>query len=232
MRTGTRCWPAFWPPVLWSQCKPVPVLRQPFSILLALGLMLMLFARPAGADGDHGRRAGAEIRVLLGDIRRLRTEKSLSAARQKGLIARLYGGLSGLAILLRLADAEAARAPAGPGPDMAALTKLLQSNDLTGLAARLTALAARYPLIMGNASAGAARAKAIHEEFCAACHDDPDRDVARPAFRFKDMAATQSALEFYARMLTGVRAEKSTGFANPLTPAEINALMAWYKDAR
>lgn len=196
----------------------------------------MAFAIPATvcAEGEHSRRAGAELQVLLGDIGKLQNE-NLSDKHGRGLRDRILGSLSSLPLLLRLADQE--RGASGAAPDVNRLRLLLAENELPELAAEFSVLSSAYPfqgagiLSVKVSPKRIENALRLHKAFCSACHDFPFLDTERPAFKLYDQAKTQSEKEFAARMVTGIRGDVSTGLDNPFTDEEIAALLVLYRTA-
>ena len=175
-----------------------------------------------------------ELLVLSGDVQKL-TNKNLSGLHIKGLKDRIGGGLASLEIMLRLADQEAGRKPVDYTLDLKNIRKSWLAHNLDSLASELTKLLTIHPFsVRGILPTKAkkttlAAAKDLHEELCAACHDEPDLEILRPAFNLFKEARRISANEFAARMMVGVRGDRVTGIDNPLTDAQISALMSNYK---
>lgn len=214
------------------------------AMAIFLGAPASSLGTPASAhiQDENARRLAAQLLVLRGDLRRLQN-RPLPPAQKKGLRRRITGMLGSLAWLLRLGgDPQAApRARAyvhdwvAPGVSEAFTTWLDE-------------LIRRHPLDItpyvergrdtGAARDRATRAKALalHEAYCAACHgatpadapaDDPTN--ARPARSLYAMAHNQSLREFIARMIAGVRGDRMTALDNPLNRAQIAALVALYR---
>ena len=204
-------------------------------IVLLLAGVVAAIPAVADAEGEHSRRAGAELLVLLGDTGRLR-EENLSDRHRRGLRDRILGSLSSLSLLLRLADQE--RGAAGEAPDIGRLRLLLTENHFAELAAQLSVLSTAYPFQgAGIVSVKVApkrieNARRLHNAFCSACHDSPYLDTERPAFKLYGQAKMQSDKEFAARMVTGIRGDASTGLDNPFADEEIAALIALYRTAK
>lgn len=198
-----------------------------------LGLMLsLLLPAESFAQGEHARRAAAELRLVLGDAQQLANRTGLSRLHAAGLRSRVSGSLSGLALLLRLADQEFGRkAPQAQGT-VQYMRSLHQGGNWAGLVSISQDLARSYPLIMPEMSAGRKRAKAIHDDLCAACHDEPDLEVERPAYNLYEQANAQDETEFLARLIIGVRGDRVTGYSNPLTSPELKALLNYYRRAK
>ena len=201
-------------------------------------LLFSLMASPSFAQGEHSRRAAAELRVMLGDARVLTGSPVPSQDHGKGLNDRLRGSLSALGILMRLADQETGRGPQNVRSALNRLRASLDGNNLTGFIETLSDLTARYPLTANGILPAAPtpsrlkRAKEIHETLCAACHDEPVSDVERPAYNLFMQAKAISGSEFAARMILGVRGDRVTGLGNPLTDEELAGLIAYYRSVR
>ena len=194
----------------------------------------LLFAVHGGvaAQGEHGRRAGAELRVLIGDLETL-VHGNPSELHRKGLADRVAGGLSPLPLLLRLADQERGSATAAlPAGE---LRDRLAREDYPGLLQRLEALSARYPLETSGffdpppLPAGTAAAAKTHAGLCAPCHDHPYTGVERPAWNLFEQAGRLEPVEFLARMLVGVRGDRVTAVENPFSDRELADLIALYR---
>jgi mono/diheme cytochrome c family protein len=106
------------------------------------------------------------------------------------------------------------------------------------LAAALDAEIAQHPLDTGGflrpppTPARLREARAIHDAYCAGCHDGAGNgaaDAALPARDLFKMAQQEAANEFLARLVNGVKGDATLHFANPLTDAQIGALWALYK---
>ena len=200
-----------------------------FIVALALG-----FGASAWAQGEHGRRAAVELLVLQGDARKLAGQSGLSEQHRKGLLDRLRGGLAPLVILLRFADQEAGRQRFDPAPAVGALATALANKDMTTFQDSLAALIKRYSFdtagLMPVAATPArrARAKTIHEEICSGCHDEPLRDVERPAYNLRKQAQGMTQRAFAARLIVGVRGDRMTGLGNPFSDEELASLLAFY----
>jgi hypothetical protein len=188
----------------------------------------------AKAEGEHSRRAATELLVLRSDIQKL-VNNNLSGLHGKGLKDRIGGGLAGLEILLRLADQEAGKNPVDYSADLRKLRKSWLAFDLTALFHVLDRLLTTHPfntvgILPAKATKSAlATARNLHNDLCAACHDEPDLKVSRPAFNLFNEARRLPANEFAARMMVGVRGDRFTGIDNPLGDAQISALIHYYK---
>ena len=201
-----------------------------------VAIVIVMCGQPisAKAEGEHSRRAATELLVLNGDIQKL-ANKKLSGLHIKGLKDRIGGGLAGLEILLRLADQEAGRKPVDYTLDLKIIRKSWLTHDLASMASGLDKLLTIHPyngsgIRPGKATKAAlATAENLHEELCAACHDEPDLDVSRPAFNLFKEVQRLPANEFAARMMVGVRGDRVTGIDNPLSDTQISALIYYYK---
>lgn len=208
---------------------------RPFAAL-AVALAATIAAPRAEAAGEHERRLGAEVAVLLGDARRL--GEPLADAQRAGLVARIKGGLSGVPLLIRQARGNNAALPAPPPQALGAVRAALDGDDAKRLAAALSVLARIYPfdaagILPADATPERLRiGEAIHKTTCAGCHDHPDAGGALPAHDLFGWARTMPAAEFAARLYAGVRGDPLTARANPFGAAELAALIAYYRGAR
>ncbi len=184
------------------------------------------------AEGEHSRRVGSELLVLLGDVEKLRSGGQ-SDKHQRGLRNRIAGSLSGLPLLLRLADQERGRFQSQP--DFDRWRQLLVENTLSKLAEQISSLSAAYPfegigILPAQASSPRIQnALKIHNSLCAACHDFASLDTERPALNLYTQARELGEREFAARMVVGVRGDVVTGLGNPFTDEEIAALIVLYR---
>jgi mono/diheme cytochrome c family protein len=160
---------------------------------------------------------------MAGDTRRL-SLRTGGPLEREGLVRRVDGALSSLPLLLRRADADA-------GP-VAGMRAAVGRGDWPALAATLTALKRRHPFaaapLLAATPAAAALGKSIHDSTCAGCHDAPAADALLPPKRLQDQLASMPREEFAARLLLGVRGDKTLSYANPFSDAELAALIAWY----
>ncbi|MCP3869211.1 MAG: hypothetical protein GY703_14140 [Gammaproteobacteria bacterium] len=194
----------------------------------------MVLADPAivSAEGEHSRRAGAELLVILGDIQKLK-RGNLPEKQKKGLRDRISGTLSGLPLLLRLADEERNRIRSQP--DMDRYRRLLAEQSLNDLTTNLKNLSRSYPFRATGILPATASNQLIgnalqqHKTLCAPCHDSPYLDTERPAYNLFDQAQELEIREFAARMVVGVRGDATTGLDNPFSDAEIRSLIVLYR---
>ncbi len=181
-------------------------------------------ARPVPA-GEHARRVAAELVVVAGDARRLAQGAALPLERA-GLRARIAGSLASLPLLLRHAGSDAEAVPV--------LRAAAARGDWSALGAALRTLQRAHPFDPGALASAPptperlALGKAIHAQSCAACHDAPAADAALPARDLYAMARSAPRAEFAARLLLGVRGDRSTAYRNPFSDLELGALLAWY----
>jgi len=202
--------------------------------LVLAGMLFLSTPAIVFSAGEHSRRAGAELQVLIGDLGRLE-QPALPEKQVRGLKARIRGTLAALPLLLRLADQEQGRAPIPMSAGK--LVESFGAGPDAGLQRRLRMLAERYPFRGTGilpASASPRRlslARELHQTLCAACHDTPDLDRERPAFNLFLQARSMPLREFAARMLVGIRGDAVTGVDNPFTDEELAALIAFYRNA-
>ena len=187
----------------------------------------------ANAAGEHERRLGAEVAVLLGDARQL--TESMPELRRTGLVLRIKGGLAGLALLVRQARETNPALPALPLDAAGGIRQALDGQNWPLAVSSLAALAQAYPFDPGGILSAEATpqqlriGKAIHEQTCAGCHDNPDADAMLPAQKLFGRARTMTDIEFAARLYASVRGDALTALANPLGASEMAALMAYYR---
>lgn len=194
----------------------------------------MTTAGLALAQGEHSRRAAAELQVILGDIRKLR---ALDATEQTslhiaGLKDRIKGGYAGIDILMRLADQEKGRSATRYADITATALRRIEAEQWVELERATEELAYRFSLAIPEIDPPARaikEAKKLHNTLCAACHDNPIVNIERPAFNLYQQAKTEAGQEFFARMLVGVRGDRVTGIDNPFTDIQLMSLIAYYK---
>jgi hypothetical protein len=187
---------------------------------------LAVFSAGAAAQDEHQRRLAAELAVMAGDVRRLAGGGETPQHRE-GLHARLAGALSSLPLLMRRAGADPAPVPA--------LRAALSGNDLDALEAGVSALHRDHPLELRYVLPAPPTperlrlGEAIHRQSCAGCHDAPVTDSRLPARNLFEQARAMPREEFAARLLSGVRGDRTTGYRNPFSDLEIGALLAYYE---
>lgn len=188
------------------------------------------------AQGEHARRVAAELLVLRGDLRRWAAD-DFSSLQKDGLADRIRGALAGLDLLLRLADQEVGREPQSDShhQNLNALRRSFETGSLSNTDNDLDRLLTVYPLrsavLMPSNSTDdqLVRARRLHDDLCAGCHDEPDLEIERPAYNLFGEAKRLSPPEFAARLLVGVRGDRITGIDNPLSDQQIGDLFAFYK---
>lgn len=196
-----------------------------------------VFSAAAAAQGEHERWLAAELVVMAGDLRRLDAGTE-SPLHREGLRDRLAGALSSLPLLLRRAGAD----PAVVAP----LRTALERGERKALSAGLAALKRKYPfdaasLLPRQATPERLRlGEAIHRQACAGCHDgqgESQRDAPAagaklPAFDLFAQAKRTPAEEFAARLLLGVRGDRSTAWRNPFSDLELGAMLIYYRKGK
>lgn len=199
------------------------------------GLALAAIATlSAMAAGEHERRLGAEIAVMLGDIRRL--AQPADAPERAGLELRLKGALAGLPLLIRRAR-DSNPTPPLASEAIAVLREAIPAQDWARARSALAQLATAYPfdarplLSAEPTPERIAVGKAIHAEACAGCHDVSSPDSLLPSHNLSQWARAMPAEEFAARLVAGIRGDALTGLANPFGAAELAALFAFYRSA-
>jgi len=190
-----------------------------FVVLPAGALAEPLVATPA-------RTLAAELRVARGDLAML-SDPSLPEAHRTGLEARLTGSLGLLPwLLMKAGDAESADLlTQDSGDDPARLAAIFDGMIEThsfDLAERGDA---------GVRASALQEARAIHETYCAGCHDDTgtgDPEMALPIRDLFGMARAEPGEIFAARLYVGVKGDETIGFRNPLTERQFLALWRYY----
>jgi len=207
----------------------------PAVTAMAFAVVVTAAAAAPPAGSEPARRLAAELLILRGDLGRL-DEAGLSAQNRDGLRQRIAGALGLLPWLLRqsgdAAGAERLRAWQGRPLPEAAVRGVL--------AAELDAEIAQHPIDTGAflqplpTPAHLREARAIHDAYCAGCHDGAGNgapDAALPSRDLFKMAQEEAANVFLARLVNGVKGDAMLHFANPLTDAQIGALWTLYKTA-
>lgn len=204
------------------------------AMALAVAVIAIAAARATPSPAAPTRALAAELLIARGDLARLDNEPDLPRANRDGLMQRIKGALGLLPFLLRQAG----------DPAEAERLRLWQQHAFSGkveraaLMAELDAAIARFPLDLDaflKPSPNPARlseARAIHETYCAGCHDGAGKgsaDTLLPARDLFQMARDENADEFLARMVNGVKGDAGVKFANPLTDAQIGALRNYYR---
>lgn len=179
----------------------------------------------AAAQDEHSRQLAAGLAVMAGDVRQL-AGKGMTPQRREGLRARLAGDLSGLPLLLRRTGGTATLVP----PLRTALLK----EDWSLLVKELAALRRRYPLDVRTVLPTSPTperlrlGEAIHRQACTGCHDAPSTDTKLPALNLFKQIRSMHGEEFAARLIIGVRGNRSTAYRNPFSDLELSALISYY----
>lgn len=182
--------------------------------------------KPASAEEAQPHVLAAELLIVRGDLSRLNRAMDLSPAHISGLQDRIKGALGLLPWMLHQAG------------DNEGADKLRTANG-RALRETLDQLIARHPLNLAPYAPDRLTAKqrreafAIHDTYCAGCHDDAgdgDADTALPARDLFVMARTASPETFLARLINGVKGDDTLLFANPLTTQQLAALWSLYRE--
>ena len=193
-------------------------------ILLA-GLAVACSCATAQAGGEHQRRLAAELAVMAGDARRLTTGEGGPLERE-GLVKRLNGALSSLPLLLRRANGDA--------KPVVLMRASFARHDWRALSATLATLKQAHPfdarpfLVAVPTPEMLNLGASIHRTTCAGCHDAPSQDSQLPAKNLAAQLASMPRDEFAARLLLGVRGDRTTAWRNPFSDLELAALIAHY----
>ncbi len=184
---------------------------------MIMGIAAVVFSGGVAMAGQQ--ILAAELLIVRDDIRRLETGDNLPPPHKRGLADRIDGALGLLPWLLR----QAGDAVSGP---------------IT--ARHLDQLIARHPLDL-SAYTGAVSGKhrreagAIHDTYCAGCHDDArhgDEDAPLPARDLFLMARESTPEVFLARLINGVKGDETLLFTNPLSADQLRALWQFYREGR
>ena len=198
---------------------------------LCTAAVLAVGGGAARANDDTARILGAEILVVRADLAQI-AKPDLPPMHRTGFVKRIDGALGMIPWLLIAAG----------DPDAAAQVEEWQ-RDWTGDARQgarldkvLKELSSRHPLDVsafdiGVSHADLAEARAIHEAYCAGCHDgygtgDPQVELASRDLFW--MARDEATEQFLARLVNGVKGDETIGFVNPLTDKQIAALWKLY----
>jgi hypothetical protein len=182
------------------------------------------------------RELAAELLIARGDVVRL-ANATLSPPNRQGLNERVAGALGLLPWLLRQAcdGAAAERLRAWQGRSLGA------AADRRALIADLAAVIAAHPLDrdpflkLPPPGRSLQEARDIHETYCAGCHDgagDGAPDLALPPRDLFAMAKHGPEDEFLARLINGVKGDAAILYANPLSDAQVSALLRIYEERR
>jgi len=195
-----------------------------FRSILA-GLAAACCCAAVQAAGEHERRLAAEVTVMAGDTRRLMASEGGPLERE-GLVKRLNGALSSLPLLLRRVNENS--------KPVTAMRDSLARSDWRALSATLATLKQRHPFDARMLLAAAPTPEmiklgaSIHRTTCAGCHDAPAGDSLLPAKNLAVQIKSMPREEFAARLLLGVRGDRTTGWRNPFSDFELAALMSFY----
>ncbi len=201
------------------------------AFVVVVALSVVFGSQSVFAQGEHNRRAATEIRVIVGDIQRLQAPDTLPVHKE-GLIHRIQGGLATLDILLRLADQESGNPITQYKNEVIELASWIDNQEYTKALPLLGQWEEKYPLTLlernVDSNADHKLARKLHQELCAACHDNPNLEVERPAYNLFNEAKKLKYSEFLARLFLGVRGDRVTGIDNPLSDYEVSALVNFY----
>lgn len=191
-------------------------------------LFAACFCAAAQAAGEHDQRLAAELAVMTGDVRRLIKDEGGPRERD-GLVKRVGGALSSLPLLLR-------RAGENPAP-VGGLRLALGRGDWPAISLALSDLRRRHPfdasrLLVATPTPSMLKlGAAIHNGTCRGCHETPGTDSPLPAHNLSQFFKSMPREEFAARLLLGVRGDRTTAWRNPFNERELAALLAWYASA-
>lgn len=194
-------------------------------------LCALLGSGQARASEDNARILAAEILVTRADLAQI-AKPDLPPLHREGFVKRIDGALGLIPWYLIVAgDPQAAAEVKDWQRDW-----IGQADQIAPLDRALASLSERHPLDVaafdiGITRAELAEARAIHEEYCASCHDgfgtgDPDVELAARDLFW--MARDEASDQFLARLVNGVKGDETIGFVNPLSDTQIAALWKLY----
>lgn len=197
--------------------------RIPFTALFAA-----CFCAAVQAAGEHDQRLAADLVVMSGDVRRLINGEGGPLERD-GLVKRITSALSSLPLLLRRADDN-------PTP-VGGMRLSVGRGDWRAVSLALSDLRRRHPfeasrLLLATPTPQMLKlGAAIHHATCRGCHEVSGPDRQLPARNLAQQLKSMPREEFAARLLLGVRGDRTTAWRNPFNELELAALLAWYASA-
>lgn len=198
-------------------------------VLFNIAAAVIFSGHLALADQTEQPVLAAELLIVRDDIRRLETGDALPPAHRRGLKDRISGALGLLPWLLRQSG------------DNAGADALRGLDSTSAISQQLDRLIARHRLDLSPYSADKVtaaqrrEARAIHDAYCAGCHDDAgqgDEDASLPARDLYLMATESTPETFLARLINGVKGDATLLFTNPLTTDQLRALWSLYRQGR
>ena len=187
--------------------------------------------RSSNAAEAHSSVLAAELLIVRDDLSRFMDGVNFPPAHMRGLQNRITGSLGILPWLLR-------QAGDAPGADQVRAFNLTPHPHNIALIKVLDQLIERHPLDLSPYAAEHLTPKlrreafAIHDVYCAGCHDDAgqgDDDTELPARDLFLMARTSSPETFLARLINGVKGDETLLFTNPLSPNQVSSLWHHYR---
>mgnify|MGYP000273981956 CR=1 FL=1 len=208
------------------------------AVLISTAVMVVFstgFGAPTFAGQAQSDVLAAELRIVRADLIRLGNGDALAQRHVQGLKMRIAGGLGVLPWLLRQSgdDAGAERLRGWNIQTLdgrAERVRLVRQLDTIIMRHRLDL--SRYGVDRVTI-AQKREARAIHETYCAGCHDDAgqgDADMLLPARDLYAMSRESASEDFLARIINGVEGDETLLFSNPLTAQQIAALWALYRE--
>lgn len=208
------------------------------AVLISTAVIVVFstgFLNSAHAAQTQSDVLAAELRIVRADLIRLDEGGVDAPLHAQGLKMRIAGGLGVLPWLLGQSgdDAGASRLR---GWNMQTLGN---GSERARLVRQLDTIIMRHPLDLSRylvdrvTSAQKREARAIHETYCAGCHDDAgqgDVDMLLPARDLYVMGRESAPEDFLARLINGVKGDETLLFSNPLTAQQVAALWALYRD--
>jgi len=204
--------------------------RTAVMIVFSMGVPNSVLADQAQPD-----MMAAELRIVRADLIRLDNGTALAPLHVQGLKMRIVGALGVLPWLL-LQDGDDVGAERLRGWT---IKMLGHRAERARLVRQLDMAIMRHPLNRSLYStdhltiSSKREARAIHETYCAGCHDDVgqgDADTLLPARDLYVMGGESTPENFLARLINGVKGDETLLFSNPLTAQQITALWVLYRE--
>jgi len=196
---------------------------------------MMAILKPAFGGAPQPHILAAELRIARADLMRLDGGNALAPLHVRGLKMRIVGALGILPWLLRQ-NGDDVGAERLRGWALKTLDNRTERARLIGL---LETIIVRHPLDLSRyavdrlTAVQKREARAIHETYCAGCHDGAgqgDADALLPARDLYSMARESSPEDFLARLINGVKGDETLLFANPLSAQQVAALWVLYRE--
>jgi len=219
---------------MWCPAARISFMAATLLRVVAISLFpLGVVSGSSAVAGEQARYVASELLIALGDVRRLE-DAGLPPRHREGVTQRIEGALGVLPwLLIRVGDPDGAASVAGWSGDR--LRRDAARADLDDL---LSGLSERHPLALARRTqipqptAALQEAEAIHQTYCAACHDragNGDPEALLPSRELRRMAGEEPGEIFLARLISGIKGDEGIAFRNPMTDRQLLALWAYYR---